>query len=254
MTNLFDLTGRTAIVTGGAAGLGKGMAAELSRAGATLALLDIAPNVHDTAAQIQSETGNPVFGITGNLADRADLPRAFDECMKALGGTLTILVNCAGVSFAGSLEELPMEHWDLSIEINLTSVFEMCRLAAREMRKNKYGKIINIASMLAFFGGMRHYPYPASKGAIVQLTKSLSNELSPEGIRVNALAPGYMNTAMNTLTYKNVDRMKMINARLAMGRWGEPEDMGGPAVFLASAASDYVSAAVLPVDGGYMGM
>jgi 2-deoxy-D-gluconate 3-dehydrogenase len=120
------------------------------------------------------------------------------------------------------------------------------------MRKKKYGKIINIASMLSFFGGTGSSAYAASKGGIVQLTKALSNELAPDGIRVNAIAPGYMNTPLNQFIFDSPERMKMINSRLPLGRWGEPEDLGGPAVFLSSAASDYITAVTLPVDGGYL--
>jgi 2-deoxy-D-gluconate 3-dehydrogenase len=252
MQNLFDLSNRTAIVTGGASGLGRAMAKALSQYGTAVALLDYSPKVTDVANDMHKETGNPVFAVTGNLADRSDLPRAFGECLKALGGNLTILVNSAGVAGGGPLEEYPMEKWDKILEVNLTAVFELSRLAAIEMRKNNYGKIINIASMLAFFGGMCSYAYPASKGAIVQLTKSLSNELAVDNISVNAIAPGYMNTSLNDFIYADAEKMKQINSRIPKGRWGEPEDLAGPVVFLASAASDYVTAVTLPVDGGYL--
>jgi 2-deoxy-D-gluconate 3-dehydrogenase len=198
------------------------------------------------------ETGNVVSGVVGDLSDREDIPKAFAECIKNLGGNLTILVNSAGVSYSNALEEFPVEQWDRILEVNLIAVFELCKLAAPEMRKNKYGKIINIASMLAFFGGTRSVAYAASKGGIVQLTKALSNELVPDGITVNAIAPGYMNTPLNKFIFEDPERMRMINSRLPIGRWGEPEDLGGPVVFLASAASDYISAVTIPVDGGYL--
>ena len=250
MKTMFDLTGRTAIVTGGAAGLGNGMAAALSKAGAKVALLDYASNVADAAHAMREQTGNPVYGIQGDLTDRADLARAYVACREALGGQVTILLNNAGGAYTAPIEQFRMDKWDWLLELNLTAMFEMCQLAIADMRKEGYGKIINIASMLAFFGGTHSFAYAASKGGVVQLTKALSNEVAGEGICVNAIAPGYMNTKLNTFmdeSFKN-----RINLRLPGARWGEPEDLGGPAVFLASAASDYISAVTIPVDGGYM--
>lgn len=252
MMEKFDLTERTALVTGGASGLGRGMAIGMSSAGAHVVLVDVAESVHRTAKEIAAQTGNPVNSIVANLADRADLKRSFEEAMKKLGGKLTILVNCAGVAFAAPVESYPMDKWDLTLEINLTACYELCQLAAPIMRAQKYGKIINIASMLSFFGGTGSSSYAVSKGGIMQMTKALSNELAPDGINVNAIAPGYMMTQLNAFILENEERVKLISSRIPKGRWGQAEDVMGPAVFLASAASDYVTGVILPVDGGYL--
>lgn len=250
MYDKFDLSGRTAIVTGGAAGLGNGMAKALSHAGCKVVLLDYADSVEQAAKEMEMETHTPVFGVQGDLTNRSDLQRAYNRCVECLGGKLTILLNNAGGAYTAPIEEFRMDKWDWILELNLTAMFEMSRLAIADMRKEGYGKIINIASMLAFFGGTHSFAYAASKGGVVQLTKALSNEVAGERITVNAIAPGYMNTKLNNFMDKEFrDR---INLRLPGKRWGEPEDLGGPAVFLASAASDYVSAVTIPVDGGYM--
>lgn len=250
MVDLFDLSGRAAIVTGGAAGLGNGMARALSRAGAKVALLDFSPDVEKAAREMALDTGGEVFGVRGDLTDRADLQRAYRDCLAALGGKLTILLNNAGGAYTAPIEDFSLDKWDWLLELNLTAMFELCQLAVADMRKTGYGKIINIASMLAFFGGTHSFAYAASKGGVVQLTKALSNEVAGEGICVNAIAPGYMNTRLNQ--FMDEGFRGRINQRLPGARWGEPEDLGGPAVFLASAASDYVSAVTIPVDGGYM--
>ena len=146
-----------------------------------------------------------------------------------------------------------MEDWDDVIQMNLTSVFQLCQLAGRVMLKQGKGKIINLASMLSYFGGFTVPAYAASKGGVAQLTKALSNEWSSKGINVNAIAPGYMNTEMNEKLIQDPGRNSEISARIPMHRWGEPEDMIGTVIFLASDASDYVTGITIPVDGGYLG-
>ncbi len=248
--NLFDLTGKKAIVTGAGSGLGNSIATGLAEAGAEVAIIDLMPDVAEVAARM-SEGGKKFYGVRANLMDRSDLPRAFDECVRLLGG-LDILVNNAGMQVRGKAEEIPLDGWDRLIELNVTAVFEMSQLAARQMLPQGYGKIINVASMLSFFGGLNCSPYAASKGAVAQLTKAFSNEWASKGINVNAIAPGYMNTALNTKLLNDPERYHEITLRIPAVRWGEADDLKGTVVYLASHAADYVTGAVIPIDGGYL--
>ncbi len=248
--NLFDLTGKKAIVTGAGSGLGNSIAIGLAEAGAEVAIIDLMPDVAEVAARM-SEGGKKFYGVRANLMDRSDLPRAFDECVRLLGG-LDILVNNAGMQVRGKAEEIPLDGWDRLIELNVTAVFEMSQLAARQMLPQGYGKIINVASMLSFFGGLNCSPYAASKGAVAQLTKAFSNEWASKGINVNAIAPGYMNTALNTKLLNDPERYHEITLRIPAVRWGEADDLKGTVVYLASHAADYVTGAVIPIDGGYL--
>ena len=161
-------------------------------------------------------------------------------------------MNSHGIARAEDAAEYSIETWDETIETNLTSVFELCQLAGRHMLSQGYGKIISIASMYFFFGGLKVVAYSASKGGVAQLTKALCNEWAPHGINVNAIAPGYVKTNLNKHVWGDPVRSAEIVSRLPSGRWAEPEDMAGPAVFLASAASDYLHGVILPVDGGFM--
>ena len=248
--NLFDLTGKKAIVTGAGSGLGNSIAIGLAEAGAEVAIIDLMPDVAEVAARM-SEGGKKFYGVRANLMDRSDLPRAFDECVRLLGG-LDILVNNAGMQVRGKAEEIPLDGWDRLIELNVTAVFEMSQLAARQMLPQGYGKIINVASMLSFFGGLNCSPYAASKGAVAQLTKAFSNEWASKGINVNAIAPGYMNTALNTKLLNDPERYHEITLRIPAVRWGEADDLKGTVVYLASHAAAYVTGAVIPIDGGYL--
>lgn len=245
--NLFDLQGKKALVTGAsnARGLGHGMAQGLQQAGAQVAILGRSDTVFDVAEE------DGFAPVQADLANRTELARGFREAAEALG-TIDILINSHGIQRRDWAERFSLEDWDLVLEINLTSVFELCQLAARIMLPKGHGKIINIASMLTFSGGVRVPAYTASKGGIGQLTKALANEWAGHGINVNAIAPGYMATDMNEALLTDPDRNRAILDRLPAGRWGTPDDLQGTAVFLASPASDYVHGAIIPVDGGWL--
>ncbi|WP_230191724.1 SDR family oxidoreductase [Paenibacillus sp. CECT 9249] len=251
MRELFDLTGKRAIITGASRGLGKGIAAALHGAGAEIAMLDISDDAPLVAEEL-SRTGARVHAIRCDLLDRADLERGFAEALQALGGRLDILVNNAGMHDRRPCLDLPVESWDRVLELNLTAVYQLCRFAGALMVRQGSGKIINMASMLSFIGGYHASSYAVSKAGIAQLTKSLSNEWAIHGIQVNAIAPGYMATEMNTDLMQDDVRLPQVNSRIPAGRWGKSEDLGGIGIFLSSSASDYVTGAIIPVDGGYL--
>lgn len=250
--DLFDLKGKKALVTGGSRGLGRGMAEALLEAGAEVIITGVSDRVLETAAEMQ-ENGYPVSGLSFDLSKREEINKSFQKVMDKFDGQLDILVNNAGIQRRNKAEEFLEKDWDDVIEVNLSSVFILSQLAAKEMLKNGAGKIINIASLLSFFGGYTVPAYAASKGGVAQLTKALSNEWAAEGINVNAIAPGYMDTDMNTALVNDPERNKLIMSRIPAGRWGKPEDMKGIVIFLASNASDYLNGTVIPVDGGYLG-
>ncbi len=243
--NCFDLTGKKAIVTGASGGLGYGIAEALCQAGAAVVMIDVNPKVEERARDLNARA------ICADLLDNTRLEGIFQQATQLLDG-LDILVNNAGILHRSPFEAITIEQWNHVLELNLNVVFRLCQLAGKIMRPQKYGKIINIASMLSFFGGYTVASYAASKGAVIQLTKAISNEWSKDGICVNAIAPGYMNTPINTKLVADPARSKEILTRIPAGRWGLPEDVGGAAVFLASQASDYIRGAVVPVDGGYL--
>ena len=243
----FDLTGKKALVTGGSRGLGRAMAEAMIEAGAEAAILGSSDRVLTSAQEL-----GKVVAIQADLSERDQLVQAFDECLKKLG-TLDILIVSHGVQRRHPAEDFPIEDWDYVLEVNLTSMFLLNLLAGRVMLAKGKGKIINVASMLSFFGGITIPAYAAAKGGVAQLTKAFSNEWAGRGINVNAIAPGYMATEMNEALIADSARNRMILARIPAGRWGQPDDMKGAAIFLASEASDYLSGAVIPVDGGWLG-
>lgn len=249
---LFELKGKKAIVTGASRGLGLGAAEGLLEAGAEVVLIGSSVEVLKKAQEYQSR-GYQVYGVQADLSDPQQLAEAFEKSLQLLSGRLDILVQAAGVQRRHRAEEFPFADWEYVLQVNLNAVFQLSQLAGQVMIKQKSGKIIHFASMLTYFGGLTVPAYAASKGGVAQLTKALSNEWAKYGIQVNAIAPGYMETSMNTGILQDEARNAAITARIPAGRWGTPEDIKGVTVFLASRGSDYLSGAVIPVDGGYLG-
>ena len=248
----FRLDGRVALVTGATGGLGAAMAAALARAGADLVLHDRQVPPEDVARAIAAETQQRTACLVADLLDRAATDRLIADAISEMG-QLDILVNNAGTIRRAPAAEFTDEDWDAVLETNLTSAFRLCRAAGRHMLERGRGKIINVASLLSFQGGIMVPAYAAAKGGLAQVTKSLANEWAGRGINVNAIAPGYMRTDNTRPLVEDPLRYRQIVERIPAGRWGEPADLGGTAVFLASPASDYVHGHVLVVDGGWMG-
>ncbi len=249
--SLFDLSGRKAIVTGGTRGLGRSMAEGLVGAGVDVVIVGSSEKVHEVAEEISAN--GTCHGLAMDLGDTNARRDGFAKALEMLDGQLDILVTAAGIQRRHKCEDFPIEDWQEVLDVNLTAVFDLCQMAGRVMLKQGKGKIINIASLLSFFGGFTVPAYAASKGGVMQLTKALSNEWASRGINVNAIAPGYMATDMNTALLADEGRNAEITARIPAKRWGTGPDMIGPMLFLASDAAEYVHGVTLPVDGGYMG-
>jgi 2-deoxy-D-gluconate 3-dehydrogenase len=254
MRNLFDLTNRKAIITGGAGDIGFEITKLLNTYGAKTVIIDKDINTLTKAHSLNTDNLTSSYGVIADLRLTSSIRDSFSKAQTILNG-LDILVNCAGIIRREDAEKIALEEWNEVIEINLNTTFLFCQLAAKIMLKQKYGRIINTGSMNSFDGGVRVASYSASKGAVALLTKALSNEWSGKGINVNAIAPGYIATQINTFyrTPEGADRNRDITNRIPIGRWGKPEDIAGAALFLASDAADYISGIVLPVDGGYQG-
>jgi 2-dehydro-3-deoxy-D-gluconate 5-dehydrogenase len=247
--NRFDLAGKTAIVTGASTGLGRGMSLGLAEAGADMVLVDYV-SCSETAEEIKA-MGRRSITIVADLMKISPIQSILDETIRTFG-KLDILVNNAGIIRRTPALDFSEKDWDDVMAINAKTVFFFCQAAARDMMKRKYGKIINVASLLAFQGGILVPSYSASKGAVAQVTKSLANEWAQHGITINAIAPGYMATNNTKALREDAVRSKSILDRIPAGRWGVPDDLKGTAVFLASQASDYVNGHILIVDGGWM--
>jgi len=251
MLDSLSLAGRRALVTGASRGLGAAIAVGLARAGADVAVHGNTRPGDDTCASVRA-AGRRAAAIMGDLADPRTPERLVAGAIAALGG-LEILVNNAGLIRRGPAEDTTDEDWNTVIEVDLSSVFRLCRAAGRHMLSAGGGKIISVASLLSFQGGIRVPAYAAAKSGVAALTRALANEWAGRGVNVNAIAPGYMRTDNTVALREDPDRNRQILERIPAGRWGEPEDLVGAAVFLASRASDYVQGHVLVVDGGWMG-
>ncbi|QIL19316.1 2-dehydro-3-deoxy-D-gluconate 5-dehydrogenase KduD [Thermomonas sp. HDW16] len=249
MTNPFSLQGKVALVTGANTGLGQGIALALAEAGADIAAAGIAPPT-ETEAMVTA-LGRRFVAIQANLSSLEPIDRIVQETLGGLGG-LDILVNNAGLIRRADAVDFSEQDWDEVMNVNIKSAFFMAQAAGRHFIAQGRGKIINIASMLSFQGGIRVPSYTASKSGIAGITRLLANEWGNKGVNINAIAPGYMATDNTAQLRADEDRNKAILDRIPAGRWGVPADLGGTAVFLASSASDYVNGAIIPVDGGWL--
>ena len=247
----FKLDGKVALVTGAATGLGQAIAIALAEAGADVACHGNSRSPESTCEAI-SRMGRRNFAVNGDLAKK-ETPAFLIEKTVNQFGRLDVLVNNAGTIRRAPAFDYSQDDWTTVIEVNLSAVFRLSQLAGRQMLAQGCGKIINIASLLSFQGGITVPAYAASKGGVAQLTKALANEWAGKGINVNAIAPGYMRTSNTRALQEDETRSRQILERIPAGRWGEPSDLAGAAVFLASAASDYINGEVLVVDGGWMG-
>ncbi|RKL66493.1 2-deoxy-D-gluconate 3-dehydrogenase [Salipaludibacillus neizhouensis] len=244
------LKGQVAVVTGATRGIGKSMAVALAETGADVALIQRSEN-EETKREIESlGVRCEIFHCDLNNMEsvRSVIPAIANEM-----GTVDILVNSAGIQKRHPAVEFPEEDWDQVININLKAVWILCQEAGKIMVSKNRGKIINIASLVSFQGGITVPAYTSSKGAVGQLTKALANEWSSKGVNVNAIVPGYIDTDMNTALINDPTRSRQILERIPVGRWGRPDDFKGPVLFLASPASEYVHGHLLAVDGGWLG-
>ena len=247
--NLFDLGGDVAVVTGGNGGIGRSIALGLARAGAAVAVLARNEEKSQRVLGELKALGARAVALRLDVTDRRQLQPGWEQVERARG-PVSVLVNNAGGGAFGGVLELSPEDWDRTVELNLNSTFLLSKLAAASMVKERRGKIINIAGMYAIFGGAFAPAYSATKGALVQLTKSMAIEVAPHNIQVNAIAPGFFETDL-TGFMKTTPVYQEVIARTPAGRWGHPDDLVGAAVFLASRAADFVTGSTLVVDGGY---
>lgn len=246
---MFDLSGKTAVVTGANTGIGQGIAIALAQAGANIALVGRS-DANETAEKVEA-LGRKAAIIRADLSSIEPCETVIAEAVEKLGG-VDILVNNAGIIRRNDALDFTEDDWDSVMDTNIKSLFFLCQAAAKVMVENGGGKIINIASMLTFQGGIRVASYTASKSGVGGLTKLLANEWAGKGINVNAIAPGYIATNNTAALQADEKRNSEILGRIPAGRWGDPADLGGAAVFLASDAAKYVQGHVLAVDGGWL--
>lgn len=247
----FKLDGKVALVTGASAGLGQAIAIALAEAGADV-VCHGNTRTPDLTLEVISRLGQQTLAVAGDLAEK-ETPKALVEATLKKFSRIDILINNAGTIRRAPAVDYSEEDWNTVIEVNLSAVFRLSQFAGRAMLEQGSGKIVNIASLLSFQGGITVPAYAASKGGVSQLTKALANEWAGKGINVNAIAPGYMRTDNTKALQQDETRNRQILERIPAARWGEPSDLAGAAVFLASSASDYVNGHVLVVDGGWMG-
>lgn len=249
--NRFDLTRKKAIVTGSSRGIGQALAEALLEAGAQVVVTGVSDLIFNTAEELSEQFGGQVIPIQADLSQRAETRRLFDESLQQLGGLDILFVN-HGIQRGHDAEAFPIEDWDLVLEVDLTSGFMLNQWAGQHMLAHGGGKIINIASLISVIGGLHVPAYAAAKGGIAQLTKALSNEWAGRGVTVNAILPGFIHTDLTEDLVNDPGEGASLLARIPLQRWGVPDDLKGIAIFLASHASDYISGAIIPVDGGFL--
>lgn len=251
LNSLFSLTGKVAMVTGASRGLGQAIAIGLAKAGATVICCSSLQGGTDNTQTKIKEIGGKTFGLAADLSSEAEVTQLYNDSIK-LTGQIDILINNAGAISRFPAHKYPFDEFRKIIDVNLNGLFLLCQLAGKDMLTRQAGKIINIASVLSYTGGLTVPAYTASKHAVAGLTKALANEWADGNIQVNAIAPGYFRTDNTQALQDNPERCSAIQSRIPAGKWGEPEQLVGAAVFLASTASDYVNGHVLAVDGGWM--
>lgn len=249
MSNIFDLGGKVAIVTGANTGIGQAIALSLAAAGADIAAVGRTP-AEETVEKVRA-LGRKAEIVSADLSSIEPVQRVVDETIAKLGG-LDILINNAGIIRRADSVDFTEEDWDAVIDTNLKSTFFLAQAAGRHMLAQGSGKIVNIASLLSFQGGIRVPSYTASKSGVAGLTKLLANEWATRGVNVNAIAPGYIATNNTAALQADETRNRQIQERIPAGRWGDPSDIGGAAVFLASPAANYIHGHILAVDGGWL--
>ncbi|AYO77875.1 2-dehydro-3-deoxy-D-gluconate 5-dehydrogenase KduD [Sphingobium yanoikuyae] len=249
MSTIFDLGGKVAIVTGANTGIGQAIALSLAAAGADIAAVGRTP-AEETVEKVRA-LGRKAEIVSADLSSIEPVQRLVDETIAKLGG-LDILINNAGNIRRADSVDFTEEDWDAVIDTNLKSTFFLAQAAGRHMLAQGSGKIVNIASLLSFQGGIRVPSYTASKSGVAGLTKLLANEWAARGVNVNAIAPGYIATNNTAALQADETRNRQIQERIPAGRWGDPSDIGGAAVFLASPAANYIHGHVLAVDGGWL--
>lgn len=247
---LFDLSGKRALVTGGNRGIGKAISIGLAQAGAEVVIVSRS-SAEEVLGEIKQSSGK-AYHYSCDLQSRVSREETVQKILQEVG-TINILINNAGIQQRYPSEDFPLEAWDEVIEVNMTAVFHLCKLFGKKMLDEGYGKIVNLASVISYQGGIFIPAYAASKAGVMNFTKTLSNEWASRGITVNCVAPGYIATDMNEALIADEIRNKQILDRLPAKRWGNPVDLIGAIVFLSSPASDYVNGITIPVDGGWLG-